>query len=198
MSVETAVLLLGRRDEPTDGVADYCQKLQQASAAAGITFEVASVQWAEKGWSVALAELCKAAAAWRDRWVFLQYTSLAWSSRGFPLRAPVVLDVLKQCGAHPAVVFHDFMPVRGWGVVGHARDFSQLRVLRQLLWRSNLAAFTVPVEKITWLPERHDKAVFIPVGSNFPALDLYKERSPGGAKGFHRRGFRNHGWPEGF
>ena len=113
----------------------------------------------------------KAAADWRNRWVLLQYTTLAWSSRGFPLRAPHVLDVLRQCGARPGVVFHDFMPALGSGIVARARAYSQLRVLRGLYARSDLAVFTVPVEKITWLPPRHDKAVFIPVGSNFPELD---------------------------
>src|SRR5271169_1778777 len=171
MSARKAVLLLGRRDEPTDGVADYCEKLREAGGARGISFELAQVPWAEKGWSEALCELRKAAAAWRDRWVLLQYTTLAWSSRGFPLRAPRVLEVLRQCGARPGVVFHDFMPARGSGIVGRARAYSQMLVLRQLYARSNLAIFTVPVDKITWLPTRHDKAVFIPVGSNFPELD---------------------------
>ena len=171
MSVEKAILLLGRRDEPTDGVADYCEKLREAGVSRGLPFEVVSVQWAEKGWRDALAELRKEAVAWRDRWVLLQYTTLAWSSRGFPMRAPRVLDVLLQSGARPGVVFHDFMPARGSGIVGHARAYSQLRVLRRLYARSNLAVFTVPVDKIAWLPPRHDKAVFIPVGSNFPELD---------------------------
>jgi glycosyltransferase involved in cell wall biosynthesis len=171
VSVEKAVLLLGRRDEPTDGVADYCEKLREAGISRGLSFEIVPVPWAEKGWREALAELRKAAAAWRDRWVLLQYTTLAWSSRGFPLHAPRVLDILRQSGARPGVVFHDFMPARGSGIVGRARAYSQLRVLRQLYARSNLAVFTVPVDKIAWLPPRHDKAVFIPVGSNFPELD---------------------------
>ena len=93
MSAGKAVLLLGRRDEPTDGVADYCEKLREAGGARGISFEIARVSWAEKGWREALAELRKAAAAWRDRWVFLQYTTLAWSSRGFPLRAPAMFSM---------------------------------------------------------------------------------------------------------
>jgi glycosyltransferase involved in cell wall biosynthesis len=63
------------------------------------------------------------------------------------------------------------MPARGSGLVGRARAYSQLNVLRQLYARADLAVFTVPVDKITWLPPRHDKAVFIPVGSNFPELD---------------------------
>ena len=171
MSVEKAVLLLGRRDEPTDGVADYCEKLREAGVQCGLSFEIVPVHWAEKGWRDALAELRKASAAWRDRWVLLQYTTLAWSSRGFPLRAPHVLDVLRQSGARPGVIFHDFMPARGSGIVGHTRAYSQLRVLRQLYARSKLAVFTVPVDKIAWLPPQHDKAVFIPVGSNFPELD---------------------------
>lgn len=181
MSVDSAVLLLGRRDEPTDGVADYCEKLREAAAARGLRFEIAQVRWAEKGWRAALAELREAAAAWRGQWVFLQFTTLAWSSRGFPTRAPRVLDILKNQGARPAVVFHDFTPVRGWGIVGHVRSLIQSLVLRRLYSRSRLASFTVPVEKIPWLSQAHDRAVFIPVGSNFPALPVgtqEKTRSP--------------------
>jgi len=170
VSAEEAVLLLGRRDEPTDGVADYCEKLREAAIASGIRFEVARVHWAEKGWSAALAELRRAAADWQGRWVLMQYTTLAWSRRGFPLRASRVLDLLRRRGARPGVVFHDFLPAQGAGIVARARAFSQLRVLRQLYARSNLAVFTVPVDKIAWLPSRQDKAVFIPVGSNFPEL----------------------------
>ena len=171
MNAEKAILLLGRRDEPTDGVSDYCEKLREAGLPRGLSFEPVRLLWAEKGWGSALAELRGAAAGWRDRWVLLQYTTLAWSRRGFPLRAPGVLHVLRQCGARPGVVFHDFSPLPGTGIVGNAREYCHLRVLRQLYARSDLAIFTVPVNKITWLPLRRDKAVFIPVGSNFPELD---------------------------
>jgi hypothetical protein len=171
MIAQKAALLLGRRDKPTDGVADYCEKLSEAGAANGIDFEIARVPWEEKGWSGGIAELRRTAANWRDRWVFLQYTTLAWSRRGFPLRAPHVLKILRQCGARPGVVFHDFMPVPGSGIVGRARALSQRRVLRRLYERASLGIFTVPVEKIPWLPLSHERAVFIPVGSNFPVLD---------------------------
>ena len=168
MTAGKAILLLGRRDEPTDGVADYCGKLQEAAAALGLFFEIVSVPWAEKGWRTALAELRKAASSWRGRWVFLQYTTLAWSRRGFPLRAPNVLRILRQCGARPAIVFHDFMPLSGSGIVGNAREYCHLRVLRKLYAHSDLSIFTIVVNKISWLPLRREKAVFIPVGSNFP------------------------------
>jgi glycosyltransferase involved in cell wall biosynthesis len=172
VSAEKAILLLGRRDEPTDGVADYCGKLSEAGPARGLAFEIARVHWAEKGWAAALAELRKAAASWRGLPVFLQFTTLAWSRRGFPLRAPRVLGVLRECGARPGVVFHDFFPLPGKGIVGRAREYSHLRVLRQLYARSEIAVFTVPLNKIAWLPLRREKAIFIPVGSNFPQPEI--------------------------
>jgi glycosyltransferase involved in cell wall biosynthesis len=170
VSAEKAILLLGRRDEPTDGVADYCEKLREAGGRHGLAFEIAQARWAELGWSRGLAELREAAAGWRGRRVLLQFTTLAWSSRGFPLRVPHVLEVLRQCSASPAVVFHDFNPVRGSGLVGSVRAFCQSHVLRQLYARADLAFFTVPVEKIEWVPPQQGKALFIPVGSNFPEL----------------------------
>ena len=166
MSAEKVILLLGRRDQPTDGVADYCEKLREAGLPRGISFEPVQFPWTENGWSSALAELRRTAVGWRDRWVLLQFTTLAWSRRGFPLRAPRVLDVLRECGARPGVVFHDFSPLTGTGIVGHARGYCHLHVLRRLYARSELAIFTVPVDKITWLPVQYNKAVFIPVGAN--------------------------------
>ncbi len=168
MNTEKVVLLLGRRDEPTDGVADYCDMLRESGLSHGLSFESVQYPWAERGWNKALAELRRAAAGWRNRWVLLQYTTLAWSRRGFPLRAPRLLEVLRQCGARPGVVFHDFRPLPGSGLVGNAREYIQLRVLRRLHERSELSIFTVALDKISWLPLRHDNAVFIPVGANCP------------------------------
>ncbi len=168
MSAGKVILLLGRRDEPTDGVLDYCQYLREAALARGFSFELAQVHWAEKGWRKALAELRDAASAWRNCWVLLQYTTLAWSRRGFPLRTPRVLDVIRQCGARPGVVFHDFGPFPGSGIVGTAREYCHLRVLRQLYARSEMAIFTVLLNKVLWLPQHREKATFIPVGANCP------------------------------
>jgi glycosyltransferase involved in cell wall biosynthesis len=149
-------------------VRDYCEKLRESGVPHGLSFDLVQIPWAEMGWRDALAELRKAAVTWRDRWVLLQYTTLAWSRRGFPLCSPHLLEVLRQGGARPAVVFHDFLPLPGSGIIGHAREYCQLRVLRQLYSRSELAIFTVPVDKLLWLPLRRDKAVFIPVGANCP------------------------------
>jgi glycosyltransferase involved in cell wall biosynthesis len=168
MNAEKVILLLGRRDQPTDGVADYCEKLREAGLPRGISFETVQLPWAENGWGPALAGLRSAAAGWRNRWVLLQFTTLAWSRRGFPLRAPRVLNVLRQCGVRPGVVFHDFYPLPGTGIVGHVREYCHWRVLRQLYARSDLAVFTVPPDKVSWLPMCREKAVFIPVGANCP------------------------------
>ncbi len=172
-------MLLGRRDEPTDGVADYCEKLREAGLARGLSFEPVHIPWAEKGWGSALSELRQAAADWRDSWVLLQYTTLAWSRRGFPVRAPRLLEILRQFGARPGVVFHDFLPAEGTGIVGGARKFLHLRVLRQLFANSELAVFTVPLKTIFWLPQRSGKAAFIPVGANCAdAIPAIREESP--------------------
>ena len=170
MNGEQVILLLGRRDHPTDGVADYCEQLREYGAARGLCFEPVQVPWSEKGWQHALAELREVAGAWRDRWVLLQYTTLAWSHRGFPLRAPRVLEVLRQAGVRCGVVLHDFTPWEGKSVRGSARKYCQLHVLRQLYARSDLAIFPGPIEKLSWLPRDRDKAAFIPVGANCPEL----------------------------
>jgi glycosyltransferase involved in cell wall biosynthesis len=176
---EKVILLLGRRDEPTDGVADYCEKLRGAGLPRGLSFEIVPVHWAEKGWRNALAELREAASAWRDRWVLLQYTTLAWSRRGFPLRAPRVLDVMRQCGARPGVVFHDFFPLPGAGIVGSVREYCQLLALRQLYAGSERAIFTVPLDKVSWLPTRGEKEAFIPVGANYTeSFSVNRDDSP--------------------
>jgi glycosyltransferase involved in cell wall biosynthesis len=170
VSGEQVILLLGRRDHPTDGVADYCEQLREYGAARGLSFESVQVPWAEKGWQRALAELRQAATAWRGRWVLLQYTTLAWSHRGFPLRAPSVLEVLRQAGVRPGAVLHDFSPWEGKGIRGGVRQYCQLHVLRQLYAQSDLAIFTGPVEQVSWLPKNRDKTAFIPVGANCPEL----------------------------
>jgi hypothetical protein len=50
MSEKPMILLLGRRDQPTDGVLDYCQMLRDAGTQREPSFELVSVPWAERGW----------------------------------------------------------------------------------------------------------------------------------------------------
>jgi glycosyltransferase involved in cell wall biosynthesis len=168
MSAEPIVALVGRRDEPTDGVADYCDRLGGAVGNYGYRFETVRLAWLERGWHAALADLRERAAAWRGQWILLQFTTLAWSRRGFPWHTPRILSVLSKSGVRCGVVFHDFAPLVGTGMIGRAREYCQLRVLERLYGQAERVIFTVPIDKASWLPPQHAKAVFIPVGANCP------------------------------
>jgi glycosyltransferase involved in cell wall biosynthesis len=176
------IALLGRRDEPTDGVVDYCAWLGRAAAQYGHEFEIVRVDWAERGWRDSFARLQEKAAVWRGDWVLLQFTTLAWSRRGFPWQAPRILSVLKKSGVHCGVVFHDFFPFAGKGMIGRAREYCQLEVLKRLYAQADRAIFTIEVEKISWIPSHHEKAVFIPVGANCPEPPLTARVKPGEAR----------------
>src|ERR1700719_2026496 len=88
------IMLLGRRDEPTDAVRDYANCLSEALRRQGIVCETSEGSWHERGWLVALANLWRKSRGWRGRWVVLHYTALMWSHRGFPLGVPFVLKIL--------------------------------------------------------------------------------------------------------
>src|SRR6266853_1084471 len=86
MSGQRVIALLGRPDAPTDAVEEYCRYLGQALTAEGFELIIERVAWPEKGWSRAARALRRRAKRWRGAWVLVQYTALAWSARGFPLR----------------------------------------------------------------------------------------------------------------
>ncbi|HKW34271.1 MAG TPA: hypothetical protein VJN92_14760 [Candidatus Acidoferrum sp.] len=162
------VALLGRADTPTDGVEAYCNHLGEALRARGISLAIERVAWEERGWPRALRFLRRRARAWKDSWVLVQYTALAWSARGFPLRFSRVLHILKKVGARICVVYHDVEPFSGPRFINRLRQSAQLHVMRHAMDASEVAVFTVPMEKLTWMEPHYTRAVFIPVGANFP------------------------------
>jgi glycosyltransferase involved in cell wall biosynthesis len=180
---ETCVALLGRRDEPTDAIEEYCVWLGRALAPLGISLELSRVPWARKGWRSALADLRKHAPKWSGRWIFVQYTALAWSARGFPTNVPRLLRMLRKAQARCAVVFHDADAYSGSRPVDRLRRASQLRVMRAACELAERVVLTVPVEKLAWLPRNLTKAAFIPVGANLPEPpgELLREPRPAGA-----------------
>src|SRR5580704_18152043 len=175
------VLLLGRKDEPTDAVEEYCNYLSEALGNRAVKSEIVRVAWHERGWATAVEDLRLAAANWRDRWVFLQYTALAWSERGFPRRVLQVVHALREAGTRVGVVFHDVEPFAGTRAVDVLRRQVQLRVMRQMLRAANLAVFTVSLEVVSWLGGLPSKSAFIPVGANLPvnSSDGEKTRNSG-------------------
>jgi glycosyltransferase involved in cell wall biosynthesis len=168
MNAGRIIALLGRRDEPTDAVEEYCRYLGDALGNRGFPMELARVSWSERGWPVALRELRERAREWRGRWVLVQYTALAWSARGFPLRFLRVLKVLRNCGARVGVVYHDVEPYSGARAIDKIRRHAQSRVMRQTLQAAELGIFTAPLNVISWLAHAPSNAAFIPVGANLP------------------------------
>lgn len=170
MSAERIIAMLGRQDEPTDAVEEYCEWLGSALAPYGFKLETHRVRWVRKGWSEAQVELREKAADWRGCWVLMQYTALSWSHRGFAFEALRVMQVIRQSGARCGVVFHDAIPYAGERIIDRLRSLCQIRIMRQLCEVSDLSILTTPAERLSWLPSRPVKAVFIPVGANLPAL----------------------------
>lgn len=159
--------VLGRRDEPTDAVEEYCGFLGSALAARGVALELTRISWAEKGWRRALGEFRRSALQTGNTNSFLlQYTALAWSRHGFSVRALQVIRLLKGTGARCAVVFHDAEGCYGNRLVDRLRRAAQEWTMRQVMRLADLAIFTVPPKIIGWLPTGTQNAVCIPVGAN--------------------------------
>jgi glycosyltransferase involved in cell wall biosynthesis len=172
---QQCVALLGRRDKPTDALEEYCKYLGEALVLQGFEMQIARVAWDEVGWPAAIADLKSRASEWRGCWIFLQYTALSWSERGFPARFLRISKILQKNGARVAVVFHDAEPFGGKRLIDWLRRRSQLRVMRAAQKRS-LAVFTVPMNVISWRPYHKHRHAFIPVGANFPDSAVIAKR----------------------
>ncbi|HEY1422484.1 MAG TPA: hypothetical protein VGF20_03455 [Candidatus Acidoferrum sp.] len=168
MTAQCVIALLGRRDEPTDAVEEYCRHLGEGLAAHNFQLEIRRVPWDQHGWAASLEALRLQAQSWRDTWVLVQYTALAWSTRGFPRRFLQVMRVLRGAGAHIAVVYHDAQPFSGTRLIDRLRREIQVRTMRTALAFADRAVFTVPLECIGWHAIEAEKSSFIPVGANLP------------------------------
>jgi glycosyltransferase involved in cell wall biosynthesis len=162
------IALLGRQDAPTDAVEEYCHYLGEALRSHDFEMERVRVEWVEDGWPTAMRELERQARAWRGSWVLVQYTALAWSERGFPLRFLRVLRILRQAGARVAMVYHDVLPYEGSRTIDKLRRRAQTHAMSEALTSCDLGVFTVPMSKIPWIGAKHRRAIFIPVGANLP------------------------------
>ncbi|MGC2284489.1 MAG: glycosyltransferase [Candidatus Acidiferrum sp.] len=165
---QKCIALLGRRDAPTDAVEEYCRYLGEALCAHDFELELVRVEWVEDGWPAEMRELERQARTWRGCWVLVQYTALAWSERGFPLRFLRVLRILRQAGARIALVYHDVLPYPGNRTIDKLRRRAQIHVMSESLGSCDLGVFTVPMSKIPWIGAKHTRAIFIPVGANLP------------------------------
>ena len=165
------VALLGRRDEPTDALEEYCRYLGASLRHHHIQLEIRRVAWELQGWREATHNLRMEANDWRGKWVLLQYTALSWSTRGFPQRVIRIIKTLKSAGARICIVYHDVEPFPGLRVIDRVRRSIQRRTMLRALTFSDLAIFTVPMDKVSWLTRSVPHAHFVPVGPNFAILE---------------------------
>jgi glycosyltransferase involved in cell wall biosynthesis len=163
------VALLGQTDKPTDAVEDYCRFLGAALEQHGISLELMRVKWGEKNWRAALREVRKKAEEQPGCWFLMQYTALAWSRHGFPLRVPKLIRLVKDCRARCAIVFHDANPYGGNRIIDGLRRRLQIYSMRRALRLADLAVLTIPPEKVPWIPRDFQNIVFVPVGANLPS-----------------------------
>ena len=168
MSTQRVIALLGRKDEPTDAVEEYCRYLGAALTAHDLQLEIERFPWEKIGWPEAFIQLEKSVVNWRGQWVLVQYTALAWSARGFPQKILRVLKLLRAAGSRVAIVFHDVQSFPGSRIIDRLRGAIQMRTMRKALALADSAVFTVAPENLAWLNGTPDNAVFIPVGPNLP------------------------------
>jgi glycosyltransferase involved in cell wall biosynthesis len=165
-----AIALLGRRDEPTDGVADYCSHLAQALRTHNIDLEILHVPWAELGWRGAMRWLSRESRNWAGQWVLFQYTAMAWSRRGLPFRVLAVQRLLLKRKVKCAVVFHDVILDPLPGLHNRIRRKIQYWIMARLLARATQGISTVASDELRWPLASPDKLVFIPIGANIPEV----------------------------
>ncbi len=170
MPPSAGIALLGRCDEPTDALEDYCICLGKALASKGFTLDLVRMPWPEKGWLPALNWLRHESRKWKGSCVLVQYTALSWSRRGFSLFFLPVLLLLKMRNVRIAVVFHDPEPYSGWRHVDRIRRACQRWTMRCAFHIADKAVMTIPVKDVSWLDPASSKATFIPVGANIPSI----------------------------
>jgi len=173
----SCIAILGKQDTPTDAVEEYCRYLGEAMQAEDYDLKIERVPWVEHGWGAAVRKLRRRAKEWKGTWVLVQYTALAWSARGFPIRFARVLKTLKAAGARVAVVYHDAEPYGGTRVIDRLRRRVQLRTMRKALRVSGVAVFTVPPERLSWPKTSDSRTLFIPVGANLPTSEAASRKN---------------------
>jgi glycosyltransferase involved in cell wall biosynthesis len=174
------VALLGREDEPTDALEDYCRHLAESLRKRGWSLEISRIPWLDQGSLGALRKTHKTFADRRGCWVLVNYTALAWSRRGFPLQFAWLVDRLRRAGARILIVFHDPEPFGGRRYRDRLRRCVQLAVMRRAARLAEKIVSTISPDRVSWMrdPAILAKTMLLPVGSNLPVAPR-KTEAPG-------------------
>ncbi|MDX2097120.1 MAG: hypothetical protein SFW36_05035 [Leptolyngbyaceae cyanobacterium bins.59] len=165
---EKSIALLGKRDFPTDGVADYCDWLQQALTKQGHEFAILEMPWSKVGWLQAFQWLWDQSQHWQGTWVVVQYTAFAWSKRGLPFAFLLAVLLLRWRGVKLAVIYHDTQGFPGDRWIDRLRRTIQESIMRLSYGLADRVLTTIEFSRMPWLPTPPGKAFLLPVGSNVP------------------------------
>jgi glycosyltransferase involved in cell wall biosynthesis len=160
------IALLGKRDQPTDALRDYCVHLAVAFARTNHSLDVVEYEWDRQGWARAHEQLRRQSPDWRGEWVAVHYTALGWSRHGVPWRFLRILRTLNRAGIRVAVVFHEPVPPAGPRWRDWIRARAQQRIMRRSYELAERSIFALPLDQVSWLMQPAPKAAFIPIGSN--------------------------------
>lgn len=166
------VLVLGRGDRPTDGVGEYCCRLQEACRRRGWIVEILQLDWEEQGWWQTVTNCLRYVKRRRPSWSLLQFTHLMWSKRGVAAGALLVNEVLRRNVGNTGLFLHDPAPFRGLRIRDRARQRAQSGTLNMLLRYSDVAFTTVQPDRLPWISTETSRASihYLPVGSNIPVI----------------------------
>lgn len=183
VSSSPIVALLGREDQPTDGVRDFVHLLGRAVEARGRSFLVERLPSAAED---ARAQLRHLTGRHPGSWFVLQYTALQWSRRAVPVHVPGLLRTIRAEGGRAGIVFHDVGPYGGTRVVDYVRRSVQRATMRRAVDAADHAfvagqhrpEIEVPPGFAGWAPPRSARLTFLPVGSVLPPLDAAQHGRP--------------------
>ena len=169
LSKHHIVLVLGRRDNPTDGVYDYSASLAKACRTLGSSVDVLEVEWINSGWLRAASRLIRDLRSYTPRWTVFQITHLAWSRHGVPFGLLLVALAARLSGVRMAAIVHDPAGFAGDTFLVRVKRASQHLALSFFHRMASHVFVTVPSKCIPWSGNHFNKALtFLPVGSNIP------------------------------
>lgn len=172
------ITLLGRRDYPTDGVADYCQCLIKELNNQNYPSELLEFPWQKEGILSSLKWLWQESKQWQNQWVLLQYTNFSWFSKGFPFGFLIVILLLKIRGCKLGFICHERYDFPAQRPIDKLRRWFQFKTLQIAYYWCAITILTLPKEVTPWLPSNADKAIMITVGSAIQLEDNKSDKNP--------------------